>query len=139
MREHVIDRLEREDTNPAADRDWAIVCERAGYKCEYCGKDMLASLDDYLSKQVDHIIPRAAGGCDTVDNYALSCSVCNGSKLKDKWNPACVVGQDASREELIQAVRRHLIKKRVNKYEEFLRYREIVGYPFSHQECSCCG
>ena len=113
--------------------EWAEVCERAGYKCEYCDKDMLASLDNYLSMEKDHIIPKSAQGREIVDNYALSCSTCNGSRLKGTWNPADEAGEGASRDELIQAVRRELKKRRDRKYEEYLDYQEIVGYPSSHQ------
>ena len=143
MRQHVIEELHCEIHVHKRDgkkwgRDWAKVCERAGYRCEYCGKDMLASLDDYLSMETEHIVPRSAGGCDTVGNSALSCPVCHGKKLKNDWNPAEYAGEGAGRKELIQAVRKYLIGKRVDKYEEFLKYRQIVGYPFSHQEGSCC-
>ena len=132
MRQDVINRLEREDTNPTADRIWAIICERAGYKCEYCDKDMLASLDNYLSMQRDHIIPRNAQGSETVNNYALSCAACNDRRLKGSWNPASVVGDDACRDELIQAVRQHVRERRSNKHEEFSRYQQIVGYFGQH-------
>ena len=138
MRQDVIDRLEREDTNPTADRKWAEVCERAGYRCEYCDRDMLASLDNYLLKVQDHIIPQSAGGSNTVGNIALSCYNCNSRKLKGNWNPADEAGEDASRDELIQAVRRYLRKRRGSKYKEYLNYQEIVGYPSSHQQCGCC-
>ena len=54
MRQHVIDQLRREGLAGV----WtAEVCERAGYKCEYCDKDILASVDNYLSWELDHIIP----------------------------------------------------------------------------------
>ena len=134
MREDVIDRLVREDRRYPGDRDWAIVCERAGYKCEYCDKDMLASLDNYLSKVHDHVIPKEANGENHVENYALSCAVCN--TLKGRWNPA----EDASRDPrtLIPAVRRYLRKKRGHEYESLSKYQKIVGYPSSHQQCSCC-
>lgn len=143
MREDVINRLDCEVHAKQSwwrkkdCKKWATVCERAGYRCEYCGKDMLASLDDYYSMQADHIIPRnkKAQGCDTVENQALSCPVCNG--LKGDWNPAEEGERDNSRY-LIPAVRQHLIEKRVNKYKEFLESRLIVGYPFFHQQCSCC-
>ena len=118
-------------------KKWAKVCERAGYRCEYCGKDMLASLDDYDSMQADHIIPRnqEAQGCDTAENIALSCPLCN--MLKGRWNPAQEGERDNSRH-LIPAVRQHLTEKRANKYKEFLEFRRIVGYPFSHQQSGCC-
>ena len=141
MRQDVIDQFACEFYADKEWRErWATVCERAGYKCEYCDKDMLASLDDYLSMEADHITHQSAGGCDTVDNIALSCSVCNGKKLKDKWNPAEKAEEDASRDprSLIPAVRRYLKKKRGCKYEEFSRYIQIVGYPSSHQQCGCC-
>ena len=139
IRQDVIDRFARElyPGKPYAE-EWATVCERAGYRCEYCGKDMLVSVDDYRSMQNDHIIPQRANGKDHIDNYALSCSVCNGPRFKGQYNPAEDVGEDVERAEKIQAVRRHLIKKRVENYKHFLRCREIVGYPFSHQQgCSC--
>ena len=112
---------------------WATACERAGYRCEYCGKDMLASLDDYRSIETEHIIPRSAGGSEELDNLALSCPVCNSQRFKGRYNPAKDAGEGASRDKLIQAVKEHLIKKRVENYKEFLRYRLIVGYPCSYQ------
>ena len=139
IRQDVIDRSARE-LYPGEEwaEEWATVCERAGYRCEYCGKDMLASVDDYRSMQNDHIIPKKANGQNHIDNYALSCSVCNGPRFKGQYNPAKDVGEDAKRDKKIQAVRQHLIKKRVENYEHLLRCREIVGYPFSHQQCGCC-
>ena len=138
MRQDIIDQLVREDRRYPNDRDWATVCERAGYKCEYCDKDMLASLDDYLSKVHDHIIPQRAHGENHVRNYSLSCSVCN--TLKGGWNPAEEAEEDASRDPraLIPAIRRYLRKKRGHEYENFSNYQQIVGYPSSHQQCSCC-
>lgn len=133
MRQDVIDRLVREDRRHPGQRNWAIVCERAKYKCEYCGKDMQDSLDNYLLKENDHINPK---GDEDVENYALSCRVCN--SLKSDWNPVCVVGQDASRDDLIQAVKRELRERRGREYEKFLEYQQIVGYPSSHQQCGCC-
>ena len=136
MRQDVIDQLVREGL---ADRLWAKVCERAGYKCEYCDKDMLASLEDYLSWQADHIIPWRANGEHTFDNIALSCPTCN-MRLKRGWNPVDAAGENACRRELVRVVREHVEVKRsqLNYEENFSRHREIVGYPSSHQQCNCC-
>ena len=100
--------------------------ERAGYKCEYCDKDMLASVDDYaFSWQCDHIIPRAAGGEDTLENFSLCCAICN-MWIKKDWNPQDVAGENAGREELIQAVRQR-VKEAWHSWEpNLLRVREIV-------------
>ena len=45
---------------------------KTGRKCHICGGD--------LDKEwhADHVLPHAAGGQDTVDNFLGSCSVCNG-------------------------------------------------------------
>ena len=56
IRQDVIDQVAREIyPGQRWGEEWATVCERAGYKCEYCDKDMLASQNDYLSMQNDHI------------------------------------------------------------------------------------
>ena len=125
MRQHVIDQLRNEELAGGVAPE---VGERAGYKCEYCDKDMLASVDDYaFSWQHDHIIPQAAGGEDTLENLALSCSVCN-MQIKKGWNPVDVAGENASREELIQAVRQYRRKALFGWRAEFLRFRQIVGW-----------
>ena len=106
MRQDVIDQLRREGL---ADAWTAEGGERAGYKCEYCDKDMLASVDHYLSWQLDPIIPESAGGDHTLENVALSCRECT-VRFKGSWNPAYVAGEDASREQLILAVRENVEK-----------------------------
>ena len=35
---------------------------RANFRCEYCGRDLLASLDDYKAWAQDHVVPRTDGG-----------------------------------------------------------------------------
>ena len=140
MRWDVIDQVAREIyPGRGWGREWATVCERAGYKCEYCDKDMLASVNDYLSMQNDHIIPQNANGRNHIDNYALSCPTCN-MRLKRGWNPADEVGEGACREELIQAAKKYVSEERsrFNWNEIFSQHREIVGYPSSHQQCRCC-
>ena len=130
MRQHVIDQLQREGLAGG----WAPKAgERAGYKCEYCDKDMLASPDAYVSWQHDHIIPQLAGGQDTLENIALSCSVCN-VLLKGTWNPANEVGRDASREDKILAVRKYIGERRSGWAEDLSRFREIVGWKEANSE-----
>lgn len=50
---------------------------QAHFRCEYCGRDLLASVDDYDAWQVDHILPQSKGGPDDPDNLAVSCKTCN--------------------------------------------------------------
>ena len=123
MKKEVIEQLRREKLAGG----WAPeVGERAGYKCEYCDRDMLKSVDDFVSWQHDHIIPWSAEGKDEIENIALSCSVCN-VQLKRTWNPADKVGKDASREEKIQAVRQYVREARSGWDERLSKFRKIVG------------
>ncbi len=56
------------------------VFARDGFRCVYCGADLLQSLDVLLAATVDHFAPRSAGGRFTRDNLVTSCGVCNGLK-----------------------------------------------------------
>lgn len=51
--------------------------DRAQERCEYCltAEWLVGALFD-----IDHIIPRRAGGSDHRDNLCLACSGCNGHK-----------------------------------------------------------
>jgi len=47
------------------------VLKRDGYICAYCGGD---------ATQVDHVIPRSAGGGHELDNLVACCAPCNTKK-----------------------------------------------------------
>lgn len=47
------------------------VLERDGYVCAYCGREATTA---------DHVIPKASGGMDTMDNLVAACLECNGRK-----------------------------------------------------------
>ena len=57
---------------------------RARFRCEYCDRDLLSSVDAYHSWHLDHLVPRSRGGADAVENYALSCKPCN--FMKRHWD-----------------------------------------------------
>ena len=90
---------------------------RAGFRCEYCGRSLLQSLDDYYSWEVDHIVP---GGPDSLDNYALSCHTCN--HVKHRYEP---VGN--SRSERLEDARREVLARRQTKQLELDKLRSIIG------------
>lgn len=56
-----------------------LVLQRDGYRCRFCGTTAEES-----RLQVDHIMPRARGGTDTLDNLATLCEGCNAGK-SDLW------------------------------------------------------
>jgi 5-methylcytosine-specific restriction endonuclease McrA len=47
------------------------VLKRDGYICAYCGQE---------ADQVDHVIPRKAGGTHDLDNLVACCKACNSKK-----------------------------------------------------------
>jgi len=54
--------------------------ERDDYKCKYCGKDGLESLDNWHDSTVDHFKPRKYDGTDDPENMVTSCHYCNAIK-----------------------------------------------------------
>lgn len=66
-------------TRPSAEVRRQVI-QRAGNHCEYCRlhQDVAAS-----THQVDHVIAEKHGGHTTLDNLALSCTVCNRRKGSD--------------------------------------------------------
>lgn len=59
-----------------------IVVERSRRACHYCG----LSTDSYIEGpdgntwQIDHVVPRTAGGLTVLSNLTLSCATCNSRK-----------------------------------------------------------
>jgi len=78
----------------------------AGFRCEYCGRDFLASVHDVYSWSIDHIVP----GLEHADNKAAACDTCN-RRLKGKWDPRTEAGNDACRAALVAAVRTRVMRK----------------------------
>lgn len=137
MRTEVIEQLRREGIAGG----WSPeIGERAGYKCEYCGKDMLASVNAWNCWETDHIIPQydPDGPGDTFENYALACHSCNFC-IKRMFNPADEVGYDASRDELIRASRAYIEKQSDQIEKRLLRCREIVGWQGAARDAAHCG
>ena len=98
---------------------------RAKFKCEYCDRDLLASVEDYKEWQEDHIVPLSDGGKDEEENIAIACRTCN-FNVKAKWNPQSVCGLKASREALIQATRDYIARRRSQFLADVSLFRNIV-------------
>ncbi|MDZ4406067.1 HNH endonuclease signature motif containing protein [Prosthecobacter sp.] len=52
----------------------ALVRDRAGHHCEYCG--MCQSLQG-ATFHLEHVVPVTCGGATTAENLALACPSCN--------------------------------------------------------------
>ena len=94
------------------------VAVASGFRCEYCGLDMLQSLEAYFSWQIDQIQP--AGGY-TPENCALACRTCN--HLKHSRRP-----NGATREEKIADAWDDIQRKRVERQAELDQLRQLIGY-----------
>lgn len=101
--------------------------EQTGYACDYCGLDFLASVENYKMWQCDHIIPRNKGGSDAPDNLTVACRICN-MDFKSTYDPRSDTPPNASREQLIEAVRAYIQNKKQSLRQEIEHVRQIVRY-----------
>jgi hypothetical protein len=74
-----MNKMTRDEVIAKLAKDWHYqtieIWRRARYKCEYCGKSLIANPDDYLfDAHLDHVVP---GEGNDLNNYALSCKACN--------------------------------------------------------------
>lgn len=68
------------------------VAERADRRCEYChAPEAIFN----FSLEVEHILPLAAGGADSLDNLALACRSCNAFKSYRQVGIDAETGQTA--------------------------------------------
>lgn len=106
----------------------ARVSERAHYRCEYCGLDLLATPDAYKLWQNDHIVPISRGGDPTdFDNLAVACKPCNWD-FKSDWDPRGMAGPNPNRDQLITAVSSYIKQRKAQTEEELAHIRTIVGH-----------
>jgi hypothetical protein len=98
---------------------------RCGFKCEYCDRFLLASIEDYDNWQWDHLEPSSKGGKDDDANGAIACKLCN--YMKRAFRPSRSLAQ-LGREAYIAEIRNFLTSIRVNKLEKLNCVRRVAGY-----------
>ena len=93
------------------------VALRAGHRCEYCHAPEAVF---NLPLEVEHIVPVARGGEDTMANWALACRACN------LYKAAHVSGSDPDSEAVVR-----LCHARADQWEDHFLVApesgEIVG------------
>jgi len=57
--------------------EWIAKLEQCGFRCQYCHRDLRLRLCEI---SIDHVVPIARGGLNTIDNVAPSCRPCNHQK-----------------------------------------------------------
>jgi hypothetical protein len=57
-----------------------LVRERANRRCEYC---LISEINTFAVHEIDHIVAEKHGGKTSLENLALSCTLCNRRKGSD--------------------------------------------------------
>ena len=57
-----------------------VISERQNHRCCYCGIRTTEIQGFRCSATVEHIVPKARGGADNPENYALACYKCNNDR-----------------------------------------------------------
>ena len=99
------------------------VRQRAVERSEYC---LLSSRFQVGGFELDHIHPVSRGGPTTLENLALACPVCNGSKLHH------IVGQDSITGEAVP-----LFNPRTQNWHDHFQWS--VDVPFEIVGKTSCG
>jgi len=99
---------------------------RAHFRCEYCGRYLLRSVDDYDAWQIDHIAPKSGDVDvdDDCDNLAIACKTCN--FMKRDWKPDPSALSTGSREEKIQVIGAHVLELRKKKEVRLQQIRHLA-------------
>lgn len=68
-----------------SDEKWArwarsVLLSRSGGVCEACGCELNLRHGDPKQATIDHVVPKSAGGTDSINNLAVLCSECNQAK-----------------------------------------------------------
>jgi 5-methylcytosine-specific restriction endonuclease McrA len=78
-------------SQPVSMEEGVKILERDHYRCQYCGLDGLASLDNALAMSVDFVVPRARKGKKDPQNLVACCRACNmikGRKVYSNFDEA---------------------------------------------------
>ncbi len=106
----------------------AYVGLRAGFRCEYCDRPLLRSVEDYDAWQNDHVRPQSQTDAviaqDYVNNWALACKTCNFIKRHTVPAGAEKVTQ---RNALVALYREVMMARRARKTEILLDIREFLA------------
>lgn len=103
------------------------VFKRDGFVCTYCGRR-----PPQVTLEVDHIIPRAEGGDDGMENLTTSCWDCNHGKGAKSLDERAPVPDLEERAELIRERERQLRLYHAAKAEERSRRDAQLDRVWNH-------
>jgi len=94
------------------------------FKCFYCKRDLLASIEDFDVWHFDHVIPVSKMGTDDIANKVVACKLCN--FVKRNFDPRSTAREGATLEELRAIATEHVAaglkekKARLDKFNDVL-------------------
>ena len=94
------------------------VFRRDGYRCQMCG----ATKSDGTRLTIDHIIPLASGGSNSIDNLQTLCRTCN----ENKADLIFKTGIDADIE-IIENDLKNLNKKIIEKQNQLIQLKNLLS------------
>ncbi len=98
---------------------------RAHFKCEYCDKDLLGSVDTYeWHWEREHVVPTKHGGEDALHNWALACRTCN--QFKGVWDPRSDAVDPLDRDALVASARAYIQRRRAERGAELDIVRGLI-------------
>lgn len=93
------------------------VFKRDGFTCQYCGRKTPS-----VVLEADHVVPRAEGGTDDIENLVTSCYECNRGKGKGLLDDRAPVID--MHEQSVLMLEREIQLKEYNVIKERVRERE---------------
>jgi 5-methylcytosine-specific restriction endonuclease McrA len=106
------------------------IAVRAQFSCEYCGKNLLESVDAYDSWQIDHIMPRNDNSDnEDLENLALSCKTCNFAKCHSTTEALL---NSSTRQKKIEEARRIIWERRAQKELTLMKVKEFAHLLLAH-------
>lgn len=93
------------------------VFKRDGFTCQYCGRKT-----PVVVLEVDHVVPRAEGGTDEIENLVTSCWECNRGKGKGLLDDRAPVTD--MHDQAVLMLEREMQLKEYNHAKKLVRKRE---------------
>jgi HNH endonuclease len=126
-----LEAIRRLEENLQFERRTALAYVRAKGLCEYCGRELVFERLGYACAQIDHLLPRAKYSEEITgmeQNFALSCSLCNGIKrddplLEPSEDPEYMLTNERS--ELIRRARALIVRELQRPNEHWNQTKQI--------------
>lgn len=94
------------------------------FRCKYCKRDLLATIEDYDVWQFDHVVPVSKQGADMMENKVVACKLCNFAKRS--FDPRSNVDEHATAEQLLNAAENYVMQVREQKKERLQKVKDIL-------------